>query len=388
MTQQYDPLFCAEQALHLSENRLREIQHIAKLGHWEWDIHHDKLYWSDELYYLLGLNPKTCTASYPLFLSHVHPEDVDLLKNTLRTSIEQRQDYHIEYRIIRTDGTERYIHGEGHFKYDSNHQPLQLVGITQDITEIKLLEISLRQARDAANAANKAKSEFLANIGHELRTPLNAILGYSELLLDEAKLCAACEFMHADIARIHTAGSHLLRVIDDILDLSRIETSQVELNYSCIELVPFLQAIVTSVTPLVEKGHNILKQYYHTDIACFYTDPVKLRQIIFNLLSNAAKFTQHGTIQIGLESYHEGGQDWLHIIISDTGIGISSEQMRHIFEPFSQADTSSTRRFGGAGIGLTICRHYCQMMNGTLEAKSELHHGSQFTIKLPFRYCF
>lgn len=372
-----------EQALQISQNRLVEAQRIAKLGNWEWDIQQDKLYWSEELYHLLGVDPKTCEASYSLFLSHVHPEDVESLKDTLRDAVHRQHDYYAEYRIIRDDGTERFIHGEGHFKYNEHNEPYQLVGITQDVTEVKLLELSLRQARDAANAANKAKSEFLANVSHELRTPLNAILGYTELLQEEAKTLPTCQFMLQDLMRVHESGSHLLMVIDDILDLSKIETGQLALNLATVELVPLIEAIIANMLPLINKGHNTIEYVCHPTINQFYTDPVKLRQIIFNLLSNAAKFTQRGHIQVNLQPHSIDSVDWLWITVSDTGIGMSPEQMRHIFEPFSQADTSSTRRFGGTGLGLTISRYYCQMMNGNLEVTSELHQGSSFIVKLP-----
>lgn len=238
----------------------------------------------------------------------------------------------------------------------------------------------LQDAKDLAEAGSRSKSQFLANMSHELRTPMNAILGYSEMLMEEA-LDASNLDWHRDLSRIHGAGQHLLGLINDILDLSKIEAGKMELYLEQFDLQEMIDEVVLIVQPLLKKHGNQLVVHRDLDLQSIFADLTKVRQILFNLLSNATKFTDCGTIILTLEREPES-QD-ICIRVSDTGMGIPPEQMEYLFEAFSQADVSTTRRYGGTGLGLAITRYFCEMMGGSISVTSQVNQGTTFTIYLP-----
>ncbi|MFQ5593212.1 MAG: response regulator [Anaerolineae bacterium] len=233
-----------------------------------------------------------------------------------------------------------------------------------------------------AEAASEAKSAFLANMSHELRTPMNAIIGYSEMLMEDAEDQGQAGFM-PDLQKIHTAGKHLLGLINDILDLSKVEAGRMELYLESFDVSALIEDAVTTIRPLVEQNANTLEVHGADDLGDIRADLTKVRQALFNLLSNACKFTEQGTISLDVARETADGADWVTIGVSDTGIGMSAEQMENLFQPFMQAEAGTSRRFGGTGLGLTITRHFCQMMGGDITVESELGVGSTFTIRLP-----
>ena len=240
----------------------------------------------------------------------------------------------------------------------------------------------LEQARDAANAANQAKSEFLANMSHELRTPMNAILGYSEMLAEDAQDSGQEDFI-PDLQKINKAGTHLLSLINDVLDLAKIESGKMEAFPEHIDLNGLIDEVSATAHPLMEKNNNTLAIERGQDLGMAYQDLTKLRQTLFNLLSNAAKFTHDGTITLHADRVVKDGVDWLTLAVSDTGIGIAADKIDHVFEEFSQADGSTTRDYGGTGLGLAISRRFCQLLGGDLTLHSELGEGSTFTARVP-----
>lgn len=252
----------------------------------------------------------------------------------------------------------------------------------------------LKQEKDEAEAANRAKSIFLANMSHELRTPLNAIIGYSEILLEDSRDLGYEDFVH-DLDNIHTSGKHLLTIINDILDLSKIEAGKMDVHLESFKIMALIENVVATIQPLIEQNSNTLEIICEDNQELIVADPNKMRQVILNLLSNAAKFTENGNISLKVKIISNDedctvqneeltSKKMLILSVTDTGIGISEKQMNILFQPFTQADNSTTRKYGGTGLGLAISRHFCKMMGGDISVVSEVNKGSIFTVKVPF----
>jgi signal transduction histidine kinase/CheY-like chemotaxis protein len=249
-------------------------------------------------------------------------------------------------------------------------------------TELETANRDLVVARDAADAASLAKSQFLANMSHELRTPLNAVIGYSELLQEEANDQGQTQFI-PDLERIQVAGRHLLTLINDILDLSKIEAGKIDLELVTYDLPKVLQDVAVTMRPLVERKHNQFVLKVPDNLGEFRTDITRLRQCLFNLIGNSSKFTENGTVTLSVERIAEKGREFFAFHVIDTGIGMSPEELKRIFRAFSQADISTSRRYGGAGLGLTITRRLAELMGGTVDVVSEPGKGSTFSLRLP-----
>jgi signal transduction histidine kinase/DNA-binding response OmpR family regulator len=268
--------------------------------------------------------------------------------------------------------------------------------VSREITEYKRISEDLEYARDRAEEANRAKSTFLANMSHELRTPLNAIIGYSEMLREDANDNGQPEMVE-DLLKIHSAGHHLLNLINDILDLSKIEAGRMDLHLEEFDIAQVVRDVVVTIRPLILGNNNRLNLELSNDLGTMYADVTKVRQSLFNLLSNASKFTNHGTITLRvtpqqLDLGHNGADlrtrrtgSMVVFEIIDTGIGMSQSQIDRLFQPFIQADSSTTRKYGGTGLGLTITKRFSQMMGGDVTVKSAVNHGSTFTITLPLQ---
>ena len=257
-----------------------------------------------------------------------------------------------------------------------------LVLAMEDVTERRRVESEIGKAKEAAETANRTKSLFLANMSHELRTPLNAILGFSEMLQDEAAERDLMEF-NADLQKITTAGRHLLGLINDILDLSKIEAGKMELHLEAFDVAGLIAEVATTIEGQAVKNGNVLEVTCAPGIGVMRADLSKVRQGLFNLVSNAAKFTHDGRISVVAERQLVDGTDWIMFRVSDTGIGLGPEQIVRLFQPFTQADASTTRKFGGTGLGLALTRRFCQMMNGDVTVQSAPGEGSVFTLLLP-----
>jgi len=263
------------------------------------------------------------------------------------------------------------------FELQSQTQELE-----DEVAHRKQTQEELLAAKRAAEDASRAKSVFLANMSHELRTPLNAIIGYSEMIEEEIQDCGRIEKID-DVRKIHSAGRHLLALINDVLDLSKIEAGKMGLHVENFELAGMIQDMVSTFQPAVAKNENTLELHLSESLGEMHADVTKVRQILVNLLSNACKFTEHGTIGMSVDRLEAEGQQWVRFRLSDTGIGISREQEENLFKEFSQADVSIARRYGGTGLGLAISHRFAQMMGGQISVKSEEGKGSVFTVLLP-----
>jgi signal transduction histidine kinase len=247
------------------------------------------------------------------------------------------------------------------------------------IENVRLFD-EIRDKSQQLAEASQHKSQFLANMSHELRTPLNAIIGVSEMLREDAE--AAKQDLEP-LDRVLGAGRHLLALINDILDLSKIEAGRMELQLETFPLAPLIADVVKTIEPLAAKNANQVAVNCDGAIGTLHADQMRLRQAILNLMSNANKFTERGTITVDARHGQEEGRDWVTIAVADTGIGMTSEQMGKLFQEFSQADVSTTRKYGGTGLGLAISKRFCQMMGGDITVESEPGKGSTFAIRLP-----
>jgi signal transduction histidine kinase len=268
-------------------------------------------------------------------------------------------------------------------KLQAGHHGELLVLAMEDVTERRRAEEEVAKAKEAAETANKTKSLFLANMSHELRTPLNAILGYSEMLQEEVVERQLVGEFGTDLQKINGAGKHLLTLINDILDLSKIEAGKMELFLESFDLSEMIDEVASTIRPMVEKTGNTLHIQRAPDLGAMRADQIKVRQALFNLLSNAVKFTHEGNISLEAGRQNMDGSEWIMFRVTDSGIGLSPDQIVKLFQDFTQADASTTRKFGGTGLGLALTRRFCQMMGGDVTVHSVSGVGSVFTIKLP-----
>jgi len=250
--------------------------------------------------------------------------------------------------------------------------------------QLRQRQYELEGLTQEAQAANRAKSQFLANMSHELRTPMNAIIGYSEMLTEEAEDLSLEQFI-PDLRKIRIAGKQLLALINDILDLSKIEAGKIEFHYEEFEIAAIVGDVITISEPLASNNSNRLSVRVAPEIGGMCSDLTRVQQILFNLLSNACKFTHAGSVELSVEGIVWPGGDVIEFQVKDSGIGMSSVQMEKIFDAFAQADSSTTRKYGGTGLGLAITKRFCELMGGEIQVASELGEGAVFTVRLPRR---
>ncbi|MEI6463976.1 MAG: response regulator [Verrucomicrobiota bacterium] len=320
-----------------------------------------------------------------------HPDDFlmgpDTSAETLAEKKRARQEqrgFQLEILNYHKSGRPIWILVDGQPVLDEQGSVANYVTVQVDISKRKKIEDDLLVAREAAEEANRTKSAFLANMSHELRTPMNAIIGYSEMLVEEAEDLGQESFI-PDLKKIHGAGRHLLGLINDVLDLSKIEAGKMTLYLEDFEVAAMVKEAAATVEPLIGKNTNQLAVTCAADLGSMRADVTKVRQTLFNLLSNAAKFTHAGTITLAVERVRHGEIDCIAFRVTDTGIGMTPEQVGRLFGAFVQADASTTRKYGGTGLGLAISRKFCILMGGDILVRSEVGRGTTFTALVPER---
>lgn len=265
----------------------------------------------------------------------------------------------------------------------------QLESKTEELSRLNKnledLAVEYSYAKEQAESANKIKSEFLANMSHELRTPLNAIIGYSELMLEEAEETSMNPANIADLNKIVGSAKHLLSLINDVLDLSKIEAGKLDLFLEDVKINDLVKDLKSIISPMMEKNHNTFELSQQCTIDSIFTDLVRVRQCVLNLLSNASKFTKNGLVTLEITNFTEDDKEWIQFQVKDTGIGISQDKIGILFKAFSQTDAGTTRKYGGTGLGLYLTKLFCTMLGGDISVESEVGKGSIFKIKLPVR---
>ena len=370
----------AEAALSKAKETAEEAQRIARLGNWEIDLLSGHSHWSEMTREIFGIH--TGQRIGTAYLQHVvHPDDWPRLQTALRDCADHDTPCDLEFRFTHAFGEERWAYTTARTKRDNNGKALALVGIVQDITERKRSEIALAEAKAAAEAANRSKSAFLANMSHEIRTPMNAVIGMAHLALQHESDPRQRNYLE----KIRYSAEGLLGILNDILDFSKIESGRLEIERVDYRLEDVIESLVNIVGGKAkDKGLNLSLDIDEEVPTALLGDPLRLAQVLINLANNAIKFTDAGgtvTVSARLEALRSGAA---HILfcVRDTGIGMSAQQMSKLFQSFSQADTSISRRYGGTGLGLAISRRLVQLMGGDIWVESTPEQGSAFHFRI------
>ncbi|MCB9451384.1 MAG: PAS domain S-box protein [Anaerolineaceae bacterium] len=371
----------AAEALRESEQRLGLAVRAAKLGIWDWNPQTDVMVRDDMTRELYNIDTKR-PSNYEEWLQCLHPEDRDRIDGENQAALRGESEYNVEFRIVHSNGSIRHIQSMAHVHRDENGTPTRMIGLNLDITERKQVEKELAQAKEAAEASNRAKSTFLANMSHEIRTPLNAILGFTQLMQRDSALPPK---QHENLGTIYRSSQHLLALINDVLEFSKIEAGRASLIESVFDLhatLDSLQGMFALRT--IQKGLQFTCNRTPDVPRFVVADEGKLRQILINLLSNAIKFTEVGNVALWV-GYHSGkNSHTLRFAVEDTGVGIAPNEIDKIFDAFTQT-ASGERAQEGTGLGLAISQRFAHLLGGELQVSSQVGQGSTFSLTIPIR---
>lgn len=371
--------------LKRSEERFQKSLTFSNIGIWDWTIPTGRLLWSDQMPALFGYPNGELETNYENFINSVHPEDRKMVEDAIADCVERRQEYVVEHRIVWPDGTVRWLLERGDVIRDSDGQAIQMLGVVQDISERKAFEANLELATKLAEAANRAKSEFLATMSHEIRTPINGVVGMIELL-QGTKLNADQQRM---VEVINGSSHSLLALVNNVLDFTKIDAGHLDVVLEPVDPAEIAESVCDTLWKTACDLGVRLNLDTDPQMPCaVLSDGQRLRQVLINLVGNAVKFSKSegkdGDVRLiqRLETDPDGSR-FLKFSIIDNGIGMKSEQIAELFEPFTQADASTTRRFGGTGLGLAITKLVTDALNGTIEVRSVPDQGTTVEVSLP-----
>lgn len=365
----------SEQAVELAKERLRRGQIYANIGTWEWNIGSGELFWTEQIAPLFGYAKGELETSYENFLNAIHPDDRDKVIAAVNDCVEKGSRYHIEHRVVWPDGTIRWLLEKGDVLRNSDGKPLKMIGVVQDVTEIQL-------AKEAAERANRAKSEFLSSMSHELRTPLNSIIGFSQLLA----LSDLSDKQKKQLGTITQSGKHLLSLINDVLEFAKLENGKIHLNIQPIDVKPIIEQVVALSESHAYANNIHIKLASWQDQHYIQADPVRFQQILVNLMSNGIKYNRpNGLLTLNWQTETRAQQPFWRLTIQDTGYGIAEEDIPRLFVPFDRLGHESST-IEGTGIGLSITKDLVEQMGGYIEVDSNLNVGTAFSIGLPLAH--
>ncbi|MDH4262474.1 MAG: ATP-binding protein [Spirochaetia bacterium] len=368
-----------EKDLLLIEERATLSQRFANIGYWDWNIITGDLFWSERIAPMFGYQVGTLETSYENFLNAIHPEDRNSVTSAVNDCVTSGARYAIEHRVVWPNGEIRWLLEKGDVIRDNKEKPYRMLGVVQDITTRKKLEEDLRMAKEYAESGARAKSTFLANMSHEIRTPMNSIIGFMELSMEYPGITGEIRsYLHT----AYNSAKGLMVVINDILDISKLEAGKIEVDKTIFHLPRFLKETMQILNIKAEEKALKLNLEIATELyQCIISDVTRMRQILINIIGNSIKFTEKGSINISTRLLDK---DTFQFSITDTGIGMTQNQLKKIFEPFTQADETTSRRYGGTGLGTTISKQLVELLGGKIWAESVINQGTTFYFNLPF----
>jgi PAS domain S-box-containing protein len=372
-----------EDRLKVSDERLRLALDSTEIGIFEWDLLSGRVFYSAGLWAMLGYDPARMPATLDTWQSLLHPDDTSTFESRIQT-LRQGTSTTVtsESRIRSNSGDWRWIQTRAKsVGLDPGRRHARVIGTVQDVTARVEFEHQLRRAKSEADAASRAKSEFLASMSHEIRTPLNGIIGMTSLMMDTELAAAQRDYVET----IRNSGDALLDIVNEILDFSKIESGKLEIEHVPFALAPCLEEAIDLVAKVAEEKKLELGYCIAPDVPPWITgDATRLWQVVSNLVNNGVKFTSSGSVSLEVRrgAAAPAGRICLEFAVRDTGIGIPPERMSRLFKPFSQGDSSTTRRFGGTGLGLAICERLCNLMGGGVQVESTVDVGSTFTFTI------